>query len=201
MSYLSERRARRRQAAWEARTRTWALATGRSLALELHHDHPLPVRPYTVGLVLWDDEQPWVEVPVTCSADTPIQIRDSRTLLQPTPWLITSQRLAGRLHPDILRWWTWEQMIGVQIDLRPGQERVCLDIDGSKPVYFCGPAVAPLAVAAVYRLHGPMALVEHPGLAPLRAVVPSEPKRDKKNTESTMRIAELEPPKPRVPLW
>ena len=65
MSYLSERRARRRQAQWQSQIRTWAITTGRSLALDFCHDQPLPVQPYTVGLVLWDGEQPWVEAPVT----------------------------------------------------------------------------------------------------------------------------------------
>lgn len=37
--------------------------------------------------------------------------------------------------------------IGVQVDLTHGRERVCLDIDGSKPVYFVGPGVGPLAEA------------------------------------------------------
>jgi hypothetical protein len=140
VSYLSERRARRRRAEREARTRIWAVAIGRSLALHLHHGHPLPVRPYTVGLVLRDGEHPWVEVPVMCSADTPIPVGDGRSMLQTGPWLVTSQRVAGRLQPDILRWWEWEQVIGVQVDLTPGREQVSLDIDGSKPIYFDGPA-------------------------------------------------------------
>jgi hypothetical protein len=149
VSYLSERRARRRRAVWEAQIRTWATETGRSLALDLHSDHALRVRPYKVGLVLHMGEQPWVEVPVTCSADTPVAVGDGHPVLQAGPWLVTSQRVAGRLQPDILRWWTWDQVIGVQVDLTLGRERVCLDIDGTKPVYFDGPGVAPLAVAAV----------------------------------------------------
>jgi hypothetical protein len=202
VSYLSERRARRRRAEWESQIRTWAITTGRSLALDLHHEHPLPVRPYMVGLVLWEGEQPWVEVPVMCSADTPVPVGDGRSMVQVGPWLITSQRVAGRLQPDILRWWTWDQVIGVQVDLTPARERVCLDIDGPKPVYFCGPGAAPLAVAAVYRLHGPVAVIEHPGLVPLRAVAASARKgRRERGTESRVRLAELQPPKPQVPLW
>jgi hypothetical protein len=78
-------------------------------------------------------------------------------------------RVAGRLRPDILRWWEWDQVIGVQVDLTPGREQVCLDIDGARPVCFDGLGVAPLAVAAVYLLYGPVAVIEHPGLAPLRS--------------------------------
>lgn len=201
MNRLSQRRARRRQAEWEARTRTWAVATGRSLALDLHHDRQVAVRPYTVGLVLHDGEQPWVEVPVTCSADTPAPDGDGRSLLQTGPWLVTSLRVAGRLHPDILRWWTWEQVIGVQVDLTHGRERVCLDIDGAKPVSFAGPGVAPLAVAAVYRLHGPLAVIEHPGLAPLRRGAVSAAAGRKEREAVVLPAAELEQPKPHVRLW
>lgn len=201
MSYLFERRARRRRAQWEAQTRTWATTTGRSLALDLHGGHPVRVRPYTVGLVLWEREQPWVEVPVTCSADTPIPVAQGSSVLQTGWWLVTSHRVAGRLQPDILRWWTWDQMIGVKVDLIPGRERICLDIDESKPVYFDGPGVAPLAVAAVYRLHGPMAVIEHPGLAPLRTVAASDTIGSKGGeTDGGMPLAELQPPKPQVPL-
>jgi hypothetical protein len=164
---------KRELARWETATRQWAADAGRSLALNIHHDQPVPVRPYTVGLVLWEGEQPWVEVPVTCSADIAVPVGSGRSVFRIGPWLITSQRVAGRLQPDILRWWTWDQLIGVQVNLTPGRERVCLDLDESKPVYFDGPGVAPLAVAAVYRLHGPMAVIEHPGLAPLRAVAAS----------------------------
>jgi hypothetical protein len=194
MSYLSERRARRRRVEWEARIRAWGTATGRSLALDLHHDHQVAVRPYTVGLVLWEGERVWVEVPVTCSADTPVQVGDGRSVLQIGPWLVTDQRFAGRLHPDILRWWTWDQVIGVQVDLTHGCERVCLDIDGAKPVYLAGPGVGPLAVAAVYRLHGTLAVIEHPGLAPLRTGAAATSGR-------SYAAAELEQAKLHVPVW
>lgn len=132
----------------------------------------------------------------------PPPLGDGRPGLHTGLWLVTCQRVAGRLQPDILRWWEWDQVIGVQIDLTPGRERVCLDIDSSKPVYFDGPGVAPLAVAAVYRLHGPLGLIEHPGLAPLRAAAssPLEGLRAT-GTERAVPIAELETPNPQVPLW
>jgi hypothetical protein len=170
------------------------MSVARSLALDLLHDRQVAVRPYTVGLVLWDGERVWIEVPATCSADTPVQVDDGRSVLQTGPWLVTDQRVAGRLHPDILRWWTWDQVIGVQVDLTHGRERVCLDIDRAKPVYLAGPGVGPLAMAAVYRLHGPLAVIEHPGLAPLRT-----------GTAATAgprgAAAELEQPKLHVPVW
>jgi hypothetical protein len=119
-------------------------------------------------------------------------------VLQTEPWLVTSQRVAGRLQSDILRWWEWDQVIGVRVDLTPGRERVCLDIDRSKPVYFDGPGVAPLAVATVYRLHGPLAVIEHPGLALLRGVASSA---HSGRAESGVPVAELGPSQPQVPLW
>jgi hypothetical protein len=194
MSYLSQRRTRRRRLEWEARIRAWGTSAGRALALDLHHHRQVAVRPYTVGLVLWEGERVWVEVPATCSADTPVWDDDGRPVLQTGPWLVTDQRLAGRLHPDILRWWTWDQVIGVQVDLTHGRERVGLDIDGSKPIYLAGPGVGPLAVAAVYRLHGPLAVIEHPGLAPLRTgAAATAGRRDT--------AAELEQSKLHVPMW
>jgi hypothetical protein len=36
------------------------------------------------------------------------------------------------VHPNSLRWWTWDQVIGVQVDLTHRRERVCLDIDGGE---------------------------------------------------------------------
>lgn len=201
MSYLSNRQARRR-AEWERQTRIWAIITGRSLALHLNHELALDVRSYTVGLVLRDDEQPWVEVPATCSADTPVLMGNGQSVLRTGPWLVTSQRLAGRLQPDILRWWAWDQVIGVQVDLTLGRERICLDIDESKPVYFDGPGIAPLAVAAVYKLHGPKAVIDHPGLAPLRAITASaHVGRTKPRTECGLPLAELQPSNPQPWLW
>ena len=40
-------------------------------------------------------------------------------------------------------------------------------MDG-RPTLFYGPGVAPLAVALAWKLHGAVALLEHPGLATLR---------------------------------
>jgi hypothetical protein len=45
---------------------------------------------------------------------------------------------------------------------------VSLDIDNEPSLIWTGPAVAPLAVAAVFCLYGARAMIDHPGLAPLR---------------------------------
>ena len=58
----------------------------------------------------------------------------------------------------------------LRIDLPSGHENVQLDICGaSAPVAWTGPAAAPLEVVAVYHLHVPAALLDHPGLNPLRS--------------------------------
>jgi hypothetical protein len=46
---------------------------------------------------------------------------------------------------------------------------VTLDIDGEPTLTWYGPGVAPLAVAAVFLLYGAAAMIDHPGLAPLRS--------------------------------
>jgi len=57
--------------------------------------------------------------------------------------------------------------------LTPGREAVALDFEAQTPLVWTGPGVAPLAVAAVYRLHGARAILEHPGLVSLRVQVSS----------------------------
>jgi hypothetical protein len=45
---------------------------------------------------------------------------------------------------------------------------VKVDMEGEPALIWSGPAVAPMAVAAVSCLYGPLAMIEHPGLASLR---------------------------------
>jgi hypothetical protein len=84
------------------------------------------------------------------------------------PWLVTSDRVVGRLADDRLYGYRWEQAVGARVDLTAGSEVVMLDIDGEPKLVWSGPAVAPLAVAAIFRFYGPIGVIEHPGLAPLR---------------------------------
>ena len=92
---------------------------------------------------------------------------------QPAPrsWLVTSGRVVGRLADDRLHGYRWEKAVGVRVDLTPGREVVSLDIDSDPTLIWSGPAVAPMAVAAVFHLYGPLAMIEHPGLAPLRVAI------------------------------
>lgn len=160
-----------------------------------------PVRPYpySVGLLLWNSETTWCQIPATCSADTPVEAGDGPPVLPTGEWLVTSHRVAGRLKGNTLRWWTWDQMCGMQVDLVPGREVVCLDVEDAQSVYFRGPGIAPLGVAAVYSLHGAQALLDHPGLGPLRTTshpgqtwsVPAQPPNP---------VGELEVPWPNLPV-
>ena len=72
---MSARRRQRELDRWESETRTWATAAGRALVLELGRNTDIPVQPYSIGLVLWENEKVWAQVPARCSADTPLAVR------------------------------------------------------------------------------------------------------------------------------
>ncbi len=86
-------------------------------------------------------------------------------------WLVTSGRVVGRLADDRLHGYRWERAVGARVDLTPGREVVSLDIESEPRLIWTGPAVAPLAVAAVFHLYGALAMVDHPGPAPLRLLM------------------------------
>jgi hypothetical protein len=176
---MSVRKLRKEMARWEAETRTWATAAGRALVLDLSRNTDVPVQPYSIGLVLWDGEKVWAQVPARCSAETPLAVTQGpprRGNLAPQPrisdWLVTNHRIAGRLYPDTLTWWQWSSVVGVKVDLSPGAEYVQIDLASNGSIAWTGAGVAPLAVAAVFHLHGPTALIDHPGLTFLRAPTP-----------------------------
>ena len=168
----STRRQRKEMVKWERATRSWGTERARRLVLDLHQGQvPTPL-PYTVGLVLWAGERPIVEVPARCSIDRPVPALDPHAPAQPpvSPWLVTDQRIAGRLGTGVIWGRPWSATVGFRADLTPSREWVQFDFDGAEPVVLRGPGVAPLAVVAVWVLHGPRALLDHPGLASLRQV-------------------------------
>ena len=85
------------------------------------------------------------------------------------PWLDTSGRVVGRLADDRLHGYRWERAVGVRVDLTTGREAVIVDIESEPTLMWSGPGIAPMAVAAIFHLYGPAAMIEHPCLAPLRA--------------------------------
>jgi hypothetical protein len=169
---VSKRKDAKALARWEDEVRHWATQTGRELALDLYYDRQTAIQPYGVGVVLDAGEKVWAEVPVRFNLDWTPPAKPSEPA-QPAvrSWLVTSARVVGRLADDRLHGYRWEKTVGVRADLTPEREFVSLDID-SEPttLTWTGPAVAPMAVAAVFHLYGPLAMIQHPGLAPLRVV-------------------------------
>ena len=165
----SKRKDEKTLARWEAEAREWATDTARDLALDLYHSRATESWPYRIGVVLDQGEKVWGEVPVRFNLDWVAAAKPGGQG-QPAvrPWLVTSGRVVGRLADDRLHGWRWEKMVGARVDLAPGREAVAVDIEGQPTLVWSGPGVAPLAVAAVFHLYGPVAIIEHPGLAPLR---------------------------------
>jgi hypothetical protein len=170
----STRKLRKQQARHDAEVRTWATDTAKSLTLTLCQDTDPAVAPYDVGVVLDPGEKPWVQIPARCSLDQSVPAPAGSSgppLPAITPWLVTNQRLVGRFASGDLRGWRWDWAIGCLVDLTVGREYVHLDIykdQKTAKIDWYGPGVAPLAVAAIYHLHGLQALLDHPGLAALR---------------------------------
>jgi hypothetical protein len=83
-------------------------------------------------------------------------------------WLVTSGRVAGRLGDGRLHGYRWENAFGGRVDPTPGREGVVLDLEGQPTLVWYGAGAAPMGVAAVFHLYGHVAMIDHPGLAPLR---------------------------------
>jgi hypothetical protein len=166
---MSKRKQTRALTRWSEEARQWATAAGRDLALDLYYNRESNLRPYDVGVVLGAGERVWAETPLHFNLDWTCLRADSKTI-EPAlrPWLVTSDRVVGRLADDRLCGYRWEQAVGARVDLTHGREVVMLDIENEPTLVWSGPAAAPLAVAAVFRLYGPIGMIEHAGLAPLR---------------------------------
>jgi hypothetical protein len=166
---VSKRKQAKALTRWSHEARQWATATGRALALDLYFNRETQLRPYEIGVVLDPGEKVWAEVPVQFNLDWTLPGKVGLAV-EPAvrPWLVTSDRLVGRLADDQLYGYRWERAVGVRVDLTPSREVVRLDIEGEPTLVWSGPAVAPLAVAAVFHLYGPIGVLEHPGLVTLR---------------------------------
>ena len=169
---MSKRKEAKALDRWEQDTRQWATDRGRDLALDLYYDRETATRPYGAGVVLDPGEKVWAEVPVRFNLDWTPPVKSGK---QAPPavrtWLVTSGRVVGRLADDRLHGYRWEKAVGVRVDLTPDREAVILDIEGEPTLIWSGPGIAPMAVAAVFHLYGPIAMIEHPGLAPLRVPI------------------------------
>ncbi len=171
---MSKRKDVKALARWEHDTRQWAIDTGRDLALDLYYDRDRVARPYGVGVVLDPGEKVWAEVPVRFNLDWSQPAKPGGQAVPVVrPWLVTSGRVVGRLADDRLHGYRWEHAVGVRVDLTAGREIVGLDIEGQPTLIWSGPGIAPMAVAAIFHLYGPAAMIEHPGLAALRVPLDS----------------------------
>lgn len=83
-----------------------------------------------------------------------------------TDWIITDQRLASRQHDGQIISIRWAALTGLNVDLPA--ERVVLDGPDGYHGELTGPAIAPIAVAAIAARHGAHAPLHHPALTPLR---------------------------------
>jgi len=169
---VSKRKDAKALARWDDEARHWATQTGRDLALDLYYDRKTATLPYGIGVVLDPGEKVWAEVPVRFNLDW-IPLMKPNEYAQPAvrSWLVTSARVVGRLADDRLHGYRWEQVVGVRVDLTPGREVVGLDMEGEPTLIWTGSAVAPMAVAAVFHLYGPLAMIQHPGLAAVRVPI------------------------------
>jgi hypothetical protein len=161
-------------ARWNDEARRWATVAGRDLALDLCYNRETANRSYGLGVVLDPGEKVLAEVPVRFNLDwTPLVKRGEHAQPAVRSWLVTSARVVGRLGDDRLHGYRWDKAVGARVDLTPGREVISLDIDSEPTLTWTGPALAPMAVAAVYHLYGPLAIIEHPGLAAVRVPIDS----------------------------
>ena len=165
-----DRKVLRQQAHWEKKAQPDYVAQARRLAIDLYHGRAVEARPYQLGLVLWQGEVMWAETWARCSLDRHPSGLGSPDQLPLSCWAVTNKRLVGRLASGFHTGWTWEQIGAYRADLTKGKEWCEVVVDG-RPTPFFGPGTAPMSVALVYKAHGVLALLEHPGLAALRVDV------------------------------
>ena len=166
---MTGRKQRKAFAKWEDDTRLRAHETAKDLVIAMVTGQPTAATPDRIGVVLEPGERVLAECPVRFLQERPVGMRAGPDWFPPIrPWLVTSQRIVGRLGDDRLYIWRWGQVVGCRVELGPPVETVALDLHDGSGVGWIGPGAAPLGVAAVWRLHGPEALIHHTGLAPLR---------------------------------
>jgi hypothetical protein len=110
-------------------------------------------------------------------------------------WLITSQRIVGRqpASSELISVW-WSGLAAVEVDLH--HDRLTLNDNNGWTGQLAGPAVSPIAVAAVGMCHGPEALAIHPDLAPLRTIESQQATKPPKNQPTLTNGATIAVPPP-----
>ncbi len=169
---------------WEAAVRLQAYDNARALAVAIAAGTAWTPPPYDLGIVLEPGEIVWHRCPATYrwrGTETWTVQRTSyggrrsvaRQVAAPrmfdvgtTEWLVTNHRLATRAPDGQVISIYWVAITGLTADLVA--DALALDGEGGFRGELSGPAVAPIAVAAIAACHGPFALLDHPGVAALR---------------------------------
>jgi hypothetical protein len=182
---MSRREQRKAFERWREQTRRAAVADARTLAIDIAAGRDQGLTGYGMGIVLSAGETVWRELDAgyfvldtyshihhhhgwSGNIDRSYEVTDKRwTNHGVLRWLVTNQRLASRYADGELISIYWVDPGGCQIDL--DAEYVILDSHKRTRYCLTGPAAPVIAVAAVSSLHGAHALIDHPGLGPLRA--------------------------------
>jgi len=171
-------------AVWANQARETGRHAARELALTIVRGRSSAMQAYDLGIVLNDGETAWQRAPADywyrSERSWMVQHNSYRgyhstlsEVHQPCmhyagmlDWLITNHRLGAR-QPDghVVSIW-WRAVEAVIVDLM--REIVVLDGTDGYHGELRGPAIAPIAVAAIAACHGPQALLYHPALEPLR---------------------------------
>ena len=151
-----------RAANWEHEWWRQIVEQARRLALGLGMEDPPSVLTYATGAVTGPNEHVYAETWVRCNIGQGNRPSSDWPLVA---WAVTSERLLGR-GPGGLVSLPWATLSAYQADVL--SERVDLHV-GDWVIVFCGPGASIVAVAAAWHVHGLAGLLEHPGLAPLRA--------------------------------
>lgn len=187
---------------FQHRKRQIATVRARELARAIIEGLPDPTAHLAAGVILQPGEDAWLRVQarlavrttqpaLTASTQVSWLGRRAKNVTRETTteqwrdygeveWLITSQRVVGRLPAgsDLISVW-WSGLVGVDIDLE--SDRIVFNGVNGWTGVLTGPAVAPIAVTAVAMCHGLEALLLHPALqalghrAPAPSSLPPEP--------------------------
>lgn len=178
---------KRKIARWETAVRQQAHDNARALAVAIVAGTAWAPPPHDLGIILEPGEIVWHRCPATYrwrgTEAWTIQ-RNSywgrRTVahqasvpcmfcLGTTDWVITNCRLATRAPDGQVLSIHWTGLEGLSVNLDAGL--VVLDGPDCYHGELSGPAVAPIAVAAIAACDGTHALLEHPALVSLRTSI------------------------------
>jgi hypothetical protein len=171
-------------AAWASHVRETSRHAARELALTIVRGQSSGMQAYDLGIVLNDGETAWHRAPADYwyRGERSWMVRHNsyhgyRSTLseiqQPCmyyagmlDWLITNQRLVARKPDGLVISIYWSAIEAISVDLT--HEVVVFDGTDGYHGELAGPAIAPIAVGAIARCHGPRALLDHPALESLR---------------------------------